>query len=255
MTGPWSQVMAQARLADKSGATDPGGYRGLVNDLVWSAQPRLAGANAVRLAAVAPDLVAKLRHGLATIDYPAPSTKRFLDWLASAYRQAAQAADHTVQPTSLPVAPQAHPFGADEEDGHDSWLAPTEAQHSGFIETQQTFEPKPLFQPTQPGFAATRPTADEAGPGLAEPGLQPGDWVEMLMEGGWGRYQVSWASPHGTLFMFAGASGKPHSMTGRLLGKMLKGGTLRLISAQPVVDGALDAVAQAALRNSLDLNL
>jgi hypothetical protein len=38
----------------------------------------------------------------------------------------------------------------------------------------------------------------------------------------------------------------------RLLGKMLQGGTLRMIAGQAVVDGALDAVAQAALRNSLD---
>ena len=255
VTGPWSQVMAQARLSDQSGVTDPGGYQGLINDLVWSAQPRLAGANAARLAAVAPPLVAKLRHGLATIDYPAPATKRFLDWLAGTYRQAAQAAGQLAQPTSFVAAPEAPAVGADEEDGQDPWLAPTEAQHSGFIETQHAIEPKPLFQPTRAEFSATRPAADEAAPGLAEAGLQPGAWVEMLMDGGWGRYQVTWASPHGTLFMFAGASGKPHSMTGRLLGKMLKGGTLRMISGQPVVDGALDAVAQAALRNSLDLNL
>lgn len=255
VTGPWCQVMAHARLADQRGATDPGGYYGLISDLVWSAQPRLAGANAARLGALAPDLVAKLRHGLATIDYPAASTKRFLDWLAGAFRQAAQAADHVAQPPA-PVAPQElESVGAGEDDEHDSWLAPIEAQHSGFIETQQTIEPKLLFQPTQPGFAETRPAADEAGPGLAEAGLQPGAWVEMMMEGGWGRYQVTWASPHGTLFMFAGARGKPHSMTGRLLSKMLKGGTLRMISGQPVVEGALDAVAQAALRNSVDLKL
>ena len=44
-------------------------------------------------------------------------------------------------------------------------------------------------------------------------------------------------------------------MTGRLLGKMLKGGTLRMISSHGLVDGALDAVAQTALRNSIDLKL
>jgi hypothetical protein len=225
----------------------------VVGDLVWSAQPRLAGANAARLGAVAPDLVAKLRHGLATIDYPAASTKRFLDWLAGAFRQAAQAADRVPQPQApAAVEPQElEAVAADEDDEHDSWLAPIEAHHSGFIETQQTIEDKPLFQPTQAGFSQTRPAADESGPGLAEAGLEPGAWVEMMMDGGWRRYQVTWASPHGTLFMFAGARGKPHSMTGRLLSKMLKGGTLRMISGQPVVEGALDAVAQAALRNSV----
>jgi hypothetical protein len=255
VTGPWCQVMAHARLADQSGVADPGGYLGLVSDLVWSAQPRLAGANAARLGAVAADLVAKLRHGLATIDYPAASTKRFLDWLAGAFRQAAQAANRVQQPPAAVPPPELEAIGAGEDDEQDSWLAPIEAQQSGFIETQQANEPKPLFQPTQPGFGHTRPAADESGPGLAEAGLQPGAWVEMMVDGGWGRYQVTWASPHGTLFMFAGARGKPHSMTGRLLSKMLKGGTLRMISGQPVVEGALDAVAQAALRNSVDLKL
>jgi hypothetical protein len=255
VTGPWCQVMAHARLADQTGAADPGGYQGLVSDLVWSAQPQLAGANAARLGAVAPDLVAKLRHGLATIDYPAASTKRFLDWLAGAFRQAAQTANRVPQPPAVVVPRELEAVGAGEDDEQDSWLAPIEAQHSGFIETQQSSEPKALFQPTQPGFGDTRPMADETGPGLAEAGLQPGAWVEMMVDGGWGRYQVTWASPHGTLFMFAGARGKPHSMTGRLLSKMLKGGTLRMISGQPVVEGALDAVAQAALRNSVDLKL
>jgi hypothetical protein len=254
VTGPWCQVMAHARLTDKTGSADPGGYHGLVGDLIWSAQPRLAGANAARLGAVAPDLVAKLRHGLATIDYPAASTKRFLDWLAGAFRQAAQAADRVPQPPTV-VPQELEAVGAGEDDEQDSWLAPIEAQHSGFIDTHQTIEAKPLFQPTEPGFGQTRPAADESGPGLTEAGLEPGAWVEMMVDGGWGRYQVTWASPHGTLFMFAGARGKPHSMTGRLLSKMLKGGTLRMISGQPVVEGALDAVAQAALRNSVDLKL
>jgi hypothetical protein len=255
VTGPWCQVMAQARLADQSGAADPGGYRELISDLVWSAQPRLSGANAARLAALAPDLVAKLREGLKVIDYPAASTKRFLDWLAGTFRQAAHAADHLAQEPATPVAQEPEALGAGADVEHDSWLAPLEAQHSSFIETQQTLEPKPLFQPTQAGFVPTQPSADEAAPELAEAALQPGTWVEMFMDGGWGRYQLTWASPHGTLFMFSGARGKPHSMTGRLLAKMLKGGALRLISAQPVVDGALDAVAEAALRNTLDLRL
>jgi hypothetical protein len=36
---------------------------------------------------------------------------------------------------------------------------------------------------------------------------------------------------------------------------MLAGGTLKLIASGDVVDGALDAVAEAALRNSLQTKL
>jgi hypothetical protein len=77
----------------------------------------------------------------------------------------------------------------------------------------------------------------------------------MNLDGTWSRYQVTWASPHATLFMFANAAGKTHSMTRRLMDKMLRAGALRLVSGQAVVDGALDAVAQTALSNSLDLKL
>jgi dihydroxyacetone kinase DhaKLM complex PTS-EIIA-like component DhaM len=41
-------------------------------------------------------------------------------------------------------------------------------------------------------------------------------------------------------------------MTRRSRDKLLASGKLRLVSVQPVVEGALDAVAQTAMRNSVD---
>ena len=73
------------------------------------------------------------------------------------------------------------------------------------------------------------------------------------MEGQWSRLQLTWASPHGTLFMFTDAVGRSHSMTRRLLDQLVAAQGLHLISDQAVVDGALDAVARVAVRNSPDL--
>jgi len=253
VTGPWAQVMAQARLGNDTGGSDPGGFAALVPDLLWSAQPRIATGNPVRLAKLVPELVEKLRHGLATIDYPAPTVQRFLDHLAAAHRQAMQPAERpTALSTSMTREELEAMMGSEDREGANPWLAPSEAQNSGFMDTHHAVAPRPLFQETQPGFGDTRPNTSELAPALPDAGLEPGTWVEMMLEGGWARYQVTWASPHGTLFMFTSAGGKPHSMTRRLLGKMLQTGTLRMISGQAVVDGALDAVAQAALRNSLD---
>jgi hypothetical protein len=256
--GPWSQVMAQARLADESGAADPGGFAAVVSDLVWSAQPRVAAANTARLAKLAPELAQKLRHGLATIDYPAPAMQRFLDHLAAAHREALKASEQPGRPLPLSTSMTRDELEAmfgEDEDAPGPWLAPTEAQHSGFMETHQTLAPKPLFQATQPGFGDTLPHVADLAPAVPDAQVRPGAWVEMLIDAGWSRYQVTWASPHGTLFMFADAAGKTHSMTRRLLDKMLRSGTLRMISGQAVVDGALDAIAQTALRNSLDIKL
>ncbi|ROZ69671.1 DUF1631 family protein [Ramlibacter sp. WS9] len=256
ITGPWSQVLAQARLGDDTGSPDPGGFASAVADLVWSAQPRVASANTARLARLAPQLMEKLRHGLATIDYPAPAAQRFLAHLAGAHDQAMNAAAQPGRPVSLSTTMTREELEAmlgDEDSTPGPWLGPTEAQQSGFLPTHQSIAPRPLFQETQPAAWDTRPGA--LTPVVTEAGLPPGAWVEMMIDGGWARYQVTWASPHATLFMFANAAGKTHSMTRRLLDKMLQNGTLRVISREAVVDGALDAVAQAALRNSLDIRL
>lgn len=82
-----------------------------------------------------------------------------------------------------------------------------------------------------------------------------GAWVELLVAGSWERTQLSWASPHGTLFLFTNSYGSTQSMTRRSLDKLLAQGAMRVISQQTVVEGALDAVAQVAMRNSVDVKL
>ncbi|MES2631956.1 MAG: DUF1631 family protein [Pseudomonadota bacterium] len=268
LVGPWSQVMAQARLGEGVDADDPGGYTAMVADLLWSVQPRMTPANAARLAAFGPVITDKAKLGLSTIDYPLPATQRFIDHLQRLHEltiKAAATGTADGKPIALSTSLSREELEAmmgdgDEGGEHGSWLAPTEVKHSGFVDTDQSLSPQQVFQHTQPGFSETRPGAQARAPSTVEPelpptSLLPGAWVEMAIEGGWGRYQVTWASPHRTLFMFTSASGKQHSMTRRLLGKMLKGASLRLISDQTVVDGALDAVADEALRNSVDLKL
>ena len=69
VTGPWAQVIAQARLLDSSGQVDPGGYEDLVTDLLWSSIPAVASANPARLARLIPGLLARLREGLESIGF------------------------------------------------------------------------------------------------------------------------------------------------------------------------------------------
>lgn len=248
--GPWSQVLAQARLNDAAGAADPDGYAGIIPELLWSAQPQLAAGNPARLTRLVPQLVDKLKRGLASINYPAAQAQRFLQHLAQLHEQALKPAAPAQAP--LTRAELEAQFGGDAEAG--SWLAPLEAQESGFLPTHQSVHAQPpLYQATQPAaFGETQREAEEAplAPQLPDVGLAPGAWVEMF-EGQWTRWQLTWASPHGTLYLFTHVSGRTQSMTRRLLEKMLAGGALRLVSGQAVVDGALDAVAQAALKNSV----
>ena len=84
------------------------------------------------------------------------------------------------------------------------------------------------------------------------PPLDIGTWVNLRVNGQWERMQLSWIGPHNTLFLFTGASGRTQSMPLRLLNRLIEQGTMHVLTQQTVVDSALDAVAQAAMRNSLD---
>ncbi len=83
------------------------------------------------------------------------------------------------------------------------------------------------------------------------PALELGNWVEMNTGKGWQRTQLTWASPHGTLFLFTRPDGSTQSMTRRMRERMMREGLMRVLSTQPVVAGALDEVARTALRNTV----
>ena len=45
LQGPWAQVVAHARVANQNALTDPDHFRELIDDLIWSAQPKLTRRN------------------------------------------------------------------------------------------------------------------------------------------------------------------------------------------------------------------
>ncbi len=251
LLGPWAQVMAQARLTDQTGSADPGRYQELVGPLVWSAQPELTRMNTGELARLIPQLLPRLREGLALIDYPADRTEAVFEQLMQLHQQAFQGGpkpaatpDAPVQPSEMQPAEQPAPPLLTEED-EEPWLAPSEAQDSGFMDD---------LQPSQPGTLEP-PPAPTPVEGPARPALAVGSWVNLLVAGQWERTQLSWVGSQGTFFLFTNASGRTQSMTLRLLDRCIQQGSLQVLSQQPVVDVALDAVAQAAMRNSVESRL
>ena len=246
LIGPWAQVLAEAQLTDKTGSPDPGRYRELVDALIWSAQPRLTRMNTGRLARLLPKLLPMLRDGLATIGYPAAKTEAFFDLLMQLHQQAFKAgpgaAPAPAQPASPPPAAQPA-LPTDEE----PWVAPSEAKESGYMESSS------LAPESEAAHSAPAPIAGDT---PAQPPLAVGTWVNLLMGGSqWERTQLSWIGPHGTMFLFTSASGRTQSMTLRLVERLIQQGAMHVLTQQTVVDGALDAVAQAAMRNSVDSQL
>lgn len=251
LCGPWAQVVAQARLAGGSGSAAADKYQALVSALLWSTHPELAPKNIAKLTKLVPLLLNTLRDGLETIQYPSTKTSVFLEALMGLH----QAIFRSVQKEAVvpavkvevqqpvvyaAVVPRSRPV----EDGN-PWVAPAEAEESNFLDL-------PDEQPAATATTIMAPVASPVVAGTGAGGLPLGSWVELQAHGDWVRTQLTWASPHGTLFLFTSAAGSTQSMTRRTHDKLVAAGQLRVISAQTVVDGALDAVAQQAMKNSVD---
>jgi hypothetical protein len=258
LCGPWAQVIAQARLASKSDGVRADRYQALISELLWSVHPELASKNSGRLTRLVPPLLTTLREGLEIINYPSLKTSAFFEALMGLHQLAFRGARKPAQQPSLlagPSEPPTTPSPASEppvrsrwvEEGN-PWVAPEEARASNFMEMPEptaVVPPSPV-QPLLPDDLIV----DVAATAMEE--LPLGSWVELLQNDAWARIQLTWASPHGTLFLFTNAFGSTQSMTRRLRDKLVESGKLRVISGQAVVDGALDAVAQVAMQNSVD---
>ena len=266
---PWAQAVAQAQLAGLQEAADGWPITSVADDLIWCAQTRLIQRDRSRLVRLMPRLLSQLRQALQHIEYPAERTSAFFDALVALQEQAfelpatspellppspsgqppqqdmptlvdrltvagADAIDRIESTTeALPdlERPEVEPFALPSSPNRSFWMADSEAQHAGYVAVDSG--PMPL-EPLE----------------LPSTELLPGAWVDLLIESEWVRAQLTWASPHGTLFMFVSAKGLAHSMTRRTLERLRSSDVLRVVSRGDVVEGALDAVAAQALRNA-----
>lgn len=230
LRGPWAQVVAEAQLKFADGSVDPGGYQSLVDDLVWSVQLKLARRNRARLVQMVPGMLVKMRQGLQIISYPPERMAVFFDELITFHETAFEGARQI--PVEVPAPPVLD----------DVWIADSETLNSGFLDDQADLSLD--FTVQAPTEAVQQQVWDTER-------LNTGSWVDLALGGVWVRAQLTWASPHRTLYMFISGGGLAHSMSRRTLERLKSTGLIRLVSDGHVMDNALDAVAQAALQNDL----
>lgn len=222
--GPWADVIALAQVLKGADSKDedPGGYMALVPVLLWSAQPDLTRQEPERLNESIPGLLAKLRKGLKTINYPAVQTSAFLQRLVGLHQSAFE------KPAPAPVAvPQPTP--------------------------EPEPEPLPEAASVEPPVSTVEPQDSVQAPAeVPDPyaDFVIGAWVELVTNGRVVRTQLTWASPHGTLFLFTAPDASTQSMTRRMRDKLAAEGSLRVVPAVPTTARALDVVAAGSSRKS-----
>jgi hypothetical protein len=252
LTSAWSQVIAQARLeVSQTPSIKPADspafrYTELLADLLWSSQLALASLNRPRLVKIIPTVLRTLREGLDSIEYPREQTESFFQALMGLHEAA-----YKTQRNEPPVVDDPPSVQPDMDD--EPWMQRTEARDSCLMD--DVFLDSPLTS-TQPAFLDTRPLQRDWADlkvelaGQQASNLPVGTWVDISQDGQAVRWQITWASPHGTLFLFTGANGRSLSMTKRGLDRLQEQNRLRVVADHGVVDEALDEVARQAWLNS-----
>lgn len=247
LTGPWSQVVAQARIqAQTEDNLAPGDapalrYMGILPDLLWSTQLALASLNRPRLIKVIPGMLHTMREGLHSIDFPQAQVDSFFQALMGLHEAAYKTQRSEPSATPEPLRNRHVP------DLPDTWVHPAEARDSGFMDD--------MFIESQPGFQDTEPMSTDwhrlRETELAASGpLAVGTWVDLRDGEQDLRCQLTWASPHGTMFLFNAANGRSVSLTLRGLERLREMGRLRVVAGNRLVDEALNEVTRQALINS-----
>jgi len=273
LQGPWSQVVAESQLSCLDGTGDPQGYLALIDDLVWSARLRLTRRNPVRLVRLVPQLLGQLRQGLKLIDFPEERIAAFFDELITLHEKAfeshraAIAMDGREQvdvqlDIDLANLIEDDPHAVEEqiEEGLDEvlsanlpesslpesaafWVSDDDSGGADYQGVEAATAMDFSGKPDVAGALVNRPWSPAD--------LSTGSWVELLLNDAWVRAQLTWCSPHRTLFMFISGAGLAHSMSRRTMERLGLQNRIRVVSSGDVIDSALDAVVQTALRNEL----
>jgi hypothetical protein len=282
--GPWSLVLAHARLTDTRNQIDPQGYRTLISDLLWSVKPEVTLRQPVQLMERVPRLVGSLRAGLASIGQQRDESEPFFQALMKLHRpvlklRRAKLRRDALESGAAPLTSLDDPVFAPPAEAAKKpvagqpWMSPRELNAAGFEETLPTdmaqlyaeereSQPAPLEMPapSRPAPLETVPRPKPAPAAAAQPkpplsaaevdaviaSLREGDWIDLYSKRRWLRAQLIWASTKGTLFMFVSHGGQPHSMTKRICERLVREHYVRPVHAHSVVAKALDALDQEA---------
>ncbi|MBA4255404.1 MAG: hypothetical protein C0445_05975 [Polaromonas sp.] len=277
IVGPWAQVIAQAKMGgaqapDTQPTRMPADlrYQAMLTDLIWSSRVEVASRNRGRLSRLIPGLLRTLREGLQSIDYDPVASRQFFSFLMSRHEAGLKGEGDksaVAWPPELILPPAAHETsgvvpqpGLDgtgpSPAGGEPWLNRSESADTGFIvepfptlHTQDFADTEPMGRPwdgVSSEAAALAPASEGESLELAQ-----GAWVELQQEGGqWVRLQLSWASPHGTMYLFTGQGGSTTSMTRRSFDSLCAQHRVRVVAAHSLVDDALGSVLDTAVLNS-----
>ncbi|QNN55966.1 DUF1631 family protein [Diaphorobacter ruginosibacter] len=275
VTGAWARIAAQAQiLAEENGAVDapdPNTYLAVVPQLLWCSLPEHSPADAKRMLPLMEGLFATIRDGLRNAGHADDEIVRVLKRIAGLQVQLAKCAAMAepkpeVQAEEVSHEPEDRMPSADSVTVHaaldldlsdldDAPLVSMPAVLPMVVQDAPVVRAVPQVAaeaetPALPAAveSAAAPIESVGAPATATSALhvanlfELGQWIELTTNNRTVRTQLTWVSPHNTLFLFTAIDASTQSMTRRMLDKLYAEGHVRRIDDQRVVARALGAV-------------
>ena len=238
VTATWAKVLAESvlRFGEQDDATR--GYVKLVDELLWSVQLPDHPRSRQRLLALLPNLLARLRAGMALIDLPGGDQERLLDELMAIHTEALRPGGRAGAGN---LSPEQIVQRLRDED-----LAPPASMPVAFADSVIDLGSMETV-PAEMMLSEPAKRADDMARHVDQ--LRPSDRLRLFLVGRWARVQLLWRSEHSMYYLFAGETpGRTYSVTRRALERLAAEGLMQTPEARTLVERALDSVMRDLVR-------
>lgn len=232
VTGTWAKVIAESmqRHGEKADATLE--YLRATDDLLWSLHPPDHPQSRKRLLGMLPQLLPRLRTGMALVGIADAEQQPVLDELMQVHTEALRPGKAS---PAEDLTPQQIVQRMREEE---SWSPPSRPPFSESLIDLSSMETVPAdVLPDAPA------SHDEAAQRVET--LAIGSRHNIFLQGRWKRVQLLWRSPRGQFFLFAGPDPThPVSITRRALERLCEENLLKPLDDHTLVQRAVDTLTR-----------
>jgi len=238
LTGPWSEVLAHAMSTQGDESPQTQALIGTVDELLASLQVPDNETARQRVMRGLPDLIDRLKDGMARIDLPQPHRDRVLDDLMAAHRR-------VLFPAPPAAADPATDAGAEAPTGPATDI---QWDDSDFLEERpgdrwQGHDTNVGSLPTVPMALDAAASASATGAWLD--GLRLGTRCKVFLQGEWTTARLVWRSDNGQFFMFTSPlAGGAHSMTRRAIERLRAEGLVTDVADASLVQRAVSGLVE-----------
>ena len=203
----------------------------MLEDLVWSVQPKRTKDDRKHLVALLPALLKRLRSALERIEWPPEGREKFMTNLVEAHAASVKPAVATASLGTQFVAEQAK---ADAEQAKADGDAEKAAAAEALAEAMTQAAPEPVAEPE---------VIDDQFLEIAQD-LERGTWIEFEADDGQLAFaKLAWISPLRGTYLFTNRQGmKALSMNAEELAERFRTDRARLVEAAPLIDRAFGSV-------------